>query len=90
MGIVRGKEVCEFHESGSIRECFLALFISSGIFTYKIAWIVKVFLQTMAKKVIRETFLPQMIPIIRYSYAVETMDYTVMIIKLDDRKKFQF
>ena len=27
----------EFHESGSIREYFLALFISTGIFIYEIA-----------------------------------------------------
>ena len=31
LGIVHGRKVHEFHEPGSIRECFLALFISAGI-----------------------------------------------------------
>ena len=31
------EKFCEFRESGSIRECFLALFISAGIFIYEIA-----------------------------------------------------
>ena len=30
------EKVCEFHESGSICECFLALFILAGIFLHEI------------------------------------------------------
>ena len=35
------------------------------LYNYEIAWIAKVFSRIMAKKVIRETFLPRMIPVIR-------------------------
>ena len=62
LGIVRGKNVREFCKSGSICECFLALFMSARMFIYKISWITKVFSRTMVKKVICETFLLQMIP----------------------------
>ena len=66
MGIVHRRKVHEFCKSWSIRKCFLAPFILAGIFIYEIAWIAKVFLQTMAKKVIRKTLYPRMIPDIRY------------------------
>ena len=70
LGIYRessvGEKFREFHESGSIRKCFLVLSILAGIFIYEIAWIAKVFSRTTAKKAIRETFLPRMIPVIRY------------------------
>ena len=45
---------------------FLHFLILAGIYIYDIARITKVFSRNMVKKVIRETFLPQMIPDIRY------------------------
>ena len=60
-GIVAEEKVHKFCKSGSIRKFFLALLTLAWIFIYETAWIAKVFSRTIAKKVIHETFLPQMI-----------------------------
>ena len=70
------EKVHEFCESGGICKCFHVPFISTRIFIYEIALITKVFSQTMAKKVIYETFLPWMIPDIPYYITQHQLRFT--------------
>ena len=62
----RKKKFTNFVNLEAFANVFLHFLILARIFIYEIAWIAKVFLQTMVKKVIRETFLPRMIPNVWY------------------------
>ena len=69
MGIVCGRKSSNFANLEVFANVFLHFLSPPEFLYYKTAWITKVFLRTMAKKVIRETFLPQMIPVIQYILA---------------------
>ena len=64
------EEVYKFCISGSIRGCFLALFILAGNLYMRLPESQK------AKKVICETFLPQMIPDIQYVHTKLKENYS--------------
>ena len=68
MEIVRGRKswFANLANLEALANVFLHFLFWPG-FLYKMARIAKVFSRTMAKKVFRETFLPRMIPVIRYS-----------------------